>query len=262
MLRHRAQPLLAHRRIRAHEARRHHRRGRRRSGRGSPALHPRRRRAGRCAHELAGVRPGRRPGLHGAVCRSRPPGHLILVPWLFDWTYLEAHPDFNQTFDVALHVGTLVAVVAYFWREIGELIVAWWRSVRARAVRDRGRTGRVDRDHRNDPRCLRRSRSAKAIENGTSANPWQIAIFLAIGALVLYAVDRRPSRRTRTLPTLRSVRPLLGVAQTLSLAPGVSRSGIVITDRAPLRLDRDSAATDLVLPARPGHLWRSVYQGA
>ena len=32
-------------------------------------------------------------------------GHLILVPWLFDWTYLEAHPDFNKTFDVALHVG-------------------------------------------------------------------------------------------------------------------------------------------------------------
>ena len=39
-------------------------------------------------------------------------GHLILVPWLADWRYLEAHPDFNKTFDVALHLGTLVAVVA------------------------------------------------------------------------------------------------------------------------------------------------------
>ena len=39
-------------------------------------------------------------------------GHLILVPWLADWTYLEQHDEFNQTFDVALHLGTLVAVVA------------------------------------------------------------------------------------------------------------------------------------------------------
>ena len=41
-------------------------------------------------------------------------GHLILVPWLGDWTYLEEHDEFNQTFDVALHLGTLVAVVALF----------------------------------------------------------------------------------------------------------------------------------------------------
>ena len=43
-------------------------------------------------------------------------GHLILVPWLGDWEYLKEHDAFNQTFDVALHLGTLVAVVAYFWR--------------------------------------------------------------------------------------------------------------------------------------------------
>src|SRR2546423_8829172 len=37
-------------------------------------------------------------------------GHLILVPWLFNWHYLETHADYNKTFDVALHLGTLVAV--------------------------------------------------------------------------------------------------------------------------------------------------------
>ena len=45
-------------------------------------------------------------------------GHLILVPWLFDWTYLEQNDAFNQTFDVALHLGTLIAVVAYFWHDL------------------------------------------------------------------------------------------------------------------------------------------------
>src|SRR5919198_671539 len=42
-------------------------------------------------------------------------GHLILVPWLADWHYLETHSDFNKTFDVALHLGTLVAVGPHFW---------------------------------------------------------------------------------------------------------------------------------------------------
>ena len=37
-------------------------------------------------------------------------GHLILVPWIGDWTYLKEHDEFNQTFDVALHLGTLIAV--------------------------------------------------------------------------------------------------------------------------------------------------------
>jgi len=39
-------------------------------------------------------------------------GHLILVPWLANWHYLETHSAFNKTFDVSLHLGTLVAVVA------------------------------------------------------------------------------------------------------------------------------------------------------
>ena len=43
-------------------------------------------------------------------------GHLILVPWLGDWQYLKEHDAFNQTFDVSLHLGTLIAVVLYFWR--------------------------------------------------------------------------------------------------------------------------------------------------
>src|ERR671919_2054219 len=51
-------------------------------------------------------------------------GHLILVPWLGEWTFLEQHDEFNQTFDVALHLGTLAAVVVYFRAEIAVLIAA------------------------------------------------------------------------------------------------------------------------------------------
>src|SRR5687768_16722586 len=59
-------------------------------------------------------------------------GHLILIPWLGDWTYLEEDDRFNQTFDVGLHLGTLVAVAAYFWGDVVALAKAWWRSVRRR----------------------------------------------------------------------------------------------------------------------------------
>ena len=61
-------------------------------------------------------------------------GHLILVPWLGDWTYLEQHDAFNQTFDVALHLGTLVAVVAYFRRDIIELAAAFAGSIARRQI--------------------------------------------------------------------------------------------------------------------------------
>src|SRR4051812_15766712 len=59
-------------------------------------------------------------------------GHLILVPWLQDYHYLATHPHFNKTFDVALHLGTLVAVVVYFRREIRELIGGALSVVRKR----------------------------------------------------------------------------------------------------------------------------------
>src|SRR5947207_3572453 len=61
-------------------------------------------------------------------------GHLILVPWVANWHYLETHPDFNKTFDVALHLGTLIAVVVYFWADVVRYVSAWAVSVRRRSV--------------------------------------------------------------------------------------------------------------------------------
>src|SRR4051812_29733473 len=60
-------------------------------------------------------------------------GHLILVPWLANWHYLDTHADFNKTFDVALHLGTLVAVVVYFWADVTLYVGAWFASVRQRS---------------------------------------------------------------------------------------------------------------------------------
>lgn len=50
-------------------------------------------------------------------------GHLAVVPWLFGWEELTSNPSLNQTFDVALHVGTLFGVIAYFWRDLWSIVV-------------------------------------------------------------------------------------------------------------------------------------------
>ena len=78
-------------------------------------------------------------------------GHLIIVPWLGDWEYLKEHDAFNQTFDVALHLGTLVAVVAYFWRDLIGLLTAWLHTLRTRRVDDGRGAGGVVRRRRDDP---------------------------------------------------------------------------------------------------------------
>jgi undecaprenyl-diphosphatase len=167
-------------------------------------------------------------------------GHLILVPWLFDWHYLEENKDFNKTFDVALHLGTLVAVVVYFWADIVRLIAAWFRSV--------GRRGIETADEKiawlvfvaSIPAALAGALGEKVIEDHLGA-PWQIAINLAVFGTLLWIADR--SAQTRRLEDLGLWTALgVGAAQALSLMPGVSRSGITITAGRFLKLDRDSAA--------------------
>ena len=70
-------------------------------------------------------------------------GHLILVPWVADWEFLKEHDAFNQTFDVSLHLGTLVAVVIYFWRGHRPARRRVVRIDPAAADRDRRRADRV-----------------------------------------------------------------------------------------------------------------------
>jgi undecaprenyl-diphosphatase len=167
-------------------------------------------------------------------------GHLILVPWLADWRYLETNDEFNQTFDVALHFGTLVAVVAYFRRDIARLITAWLRSVRHRRVE-----GADERLSWVVAIATIPAAAVGAAGEGLIADnlgePWQIAIFLAVFGIALWLADRRPQRRGLT-----DVRYgeafAVGFAQALALAPGVSRSGITISAARLLGLDRDSAA--------------------
>lgn len=167
-------------------------------------------------------------------------GHLILVPWLGDWRFLEEHDDFNQTFDVALHLGTMLAVVGYFARELWAMIVAFVRTLRTRRLETA--------DERLAWIVLVATIPAGivglALEDTITAHlgePWQIAILLSVFAIVLWLVDRRPAVREAHELSLKEGLAV-GVAQALALMPGVSRSGITITAGRLFRLDRDAAA--------------------
>jgi undecaprenyl-diphosphatase len=186
-------------------------------------------------------------------------GHLILVPWAADWTYLQRSDEFNQTFDVALHLGTLVAVVAYFWRDLGRLIAAWVQSLRRRSV-----TGA---DERVAWFVVVATIPAAAIGAvGESfitdelGEPWQIAILLAVFAIVLWIADHRPTHRAMDSLTIRDA-VLIGTAQAAALAPGVSRSGITISAGRFLGLDRDAAARMSFLLLVPTTLGAIVWKG-
>ena len=186
-------------------------------------------------------------------------GHLILVPWLADWHYLEAHPSFNKTFDVALHLGTLVAVVAYFWEDVVRYVAAWFRSVARRSVTNLDQRIAWWIFFATIPAAIAGAVGEEPIEKHLG-QPWQIAIFLSVFGVLLWLADRLPQeRRIGELGFWPAF--AIGISQILALMPGVSRSGITITTGRFARLDRDSAARFAFLLLIPIVFGAVVYKG-
>ena len=120
-------------------------------------------------------------------------GHLILVPWLANWHYLETHATSTRRSTSSLHLGTLVAVVAT-------------SGATSCATRPRGSVRRARRAIRNAderlawaiaiatvPAAIVGALGEDAIDNHLG-QPWQIAIFLAVFAVLLWIADRTPQR--------------------------------------------------------------------
>ena len=170
--------------------------------------------------------------------------HLALAPWFFGWE------DPGLAFDVALHFGTLLAVLWYFRMEWLTLIKAAFGIVT---------TGRVETPEKRKVvyliiatipgaigGLLLQSRAESAFRD-----PQLIAIALIVMGLILWAVDRSVDQR-RVLGEMRWIDSLLiGLAQVIALIPGVSRSGSTITSARGLRFDRESAAEFSFLMSMP-----------
>lgn len=171
--------------------------------------------------------------------------HLILLPWLFAWEDPLLH---SLTFDIALHLGTLVAIVAYFWSD-------WLMLLRA------------------VPQLLKRQQSPAVmmvwgVVLGTIPagllgvlfqdvietalrQPVQIAVVLAVMGVVIAGVDVY-SRSQRSLAQLTYRDAIwIGLAQSLALIPGVSRSGATMSAGRLLGFDRVAVARFSFLLSMP-----------
>jgi len=172
--------------------------------------------------------------------------HLTLFPWFLHWE------DPGLTFDVALHAGTLVAVLLYFWKLWMEMLMAV-----------------VGLGDRNDPKVSEHRRLFWLLVIGTipggivgfffekSAetkfrDPLVIGIALIGVALLMWAADRVADRNTMTLEDVgwgESI--LIGAAQALAVIPGVSRSGITMTAGLFRHMRREAAARFSFLLSTP-----------
>jgi undecaprenyl-diphosphatase len=187
-------------------------------------------------------------------------GHLLLVPWLFDWTFFLENPDLNKSFDVALHIGTFVGALGYFWRDIGRYVGAWVRSIRHRSVSTTDErlawflvVGTI-------PGVIVGGLAEDFIEENLG-QIWLIAVMLAVFGVALYLVDRM-ARQRRSMEDLRLLDAvLIGLAQAVALQPGVSRSGVTMTVGRWLGLDRSSAARFSFLLSLPIIFGAGAFEG-
>jgi undecaprenyl-diphosphatase len=186
-------------------------------------------------------------------------GHLILVPWLQDYTFLQENESFNKTFDVALHAGTLVAVIGYFWSDLVGMARGVLRSLSTRSIETTDQrlgwaiiAGTV-------PAVIVGGLGEEFIDESLG-EPWMIAILLIVFGLVLAWADRLPQRRSIDSVGIKEGF-YMGIAQAAALAPGVSRSGVTISAARYLGLDRDSAARFAFLLLVPAVAGATVLKG-
>ena len=170
--------------------------------------------------------------------------HLALAPWLFGW------PDPGLSFDVALHFGTLVAVLWYFRREWISLLVAARDIVVQRRVDTEAQRRVIFLIIATIPGALAGLALEKYAES-TFRQPRLVAIALIVMGVVLWLIDRFAAQ-DRTLADMTWTDALaIGLAQMFAIIPGVSRSGSTITAGRALKLSRESAAVFSFLMSMP-----------
>jgi len=162
--------------------------------------------------------------------------HLILVPWLLKW------PESGLTFDVALHLGTFLALSLYFWRDIIEMIVSFFDAIAARRLNTPARRLPFLIIATTIPAAVVGKLFEEQIEAIFRSNPLLISSILILFGLLLGAVDLF-GRKRLILDEIKPAGALtIGLMQCLALIPGVSRSGITITAALMLGFTRESAA--------------------
>jgi len=171
-------------------------------------------------------------------------GHLVLVPWLLGW------PQPGLVFDTMVHWGTLVAVLAYFWRDFMALANAWGRSLASRNLGEPEAriawliiVGTL-------PAALMGYVGEDFFESLFAAPAWAAGLLLVTGLILAFSewLGKR-WKEPHQLAFLDSI--LIGIAQGCAIAPGISRSGATIAAGLFRGLKREAAARYSFLLATP-----------
>jgi undecaprenyl-diphosphatase len=160
--------------------------------------------------------------------------HLILVPLVLKW------PDQGLAFDVAVHLGSLMAVLVYFRGEVVAMILAWSKSLAGGGSTPGSKLawwvilGTI-------PAVLV-GLVFKGIIETELRSPWVIAVATIVFALLLWVADSRKSKQCNESQLKLADVVVIGCFQALALIPGTSRSGITMTAGLLLGLSRQAAA--------------------
>lgn len=184
--------------------------------------------------------------------------HLNLIPWIFNWT---SSPEFNQSFeafDVALHAGTLLAILIFFFKDWIELIIGGFNQVVKKQKTSEGRMfwyivlatlpgGAIGflLDH---------------FLEGYLEKPIIIAIALIVMGIILCIVDKKCKSETEYKDMTLKQTFLIGLSQCLAFIPGVSRSGITMTTGRLMGVKRESVAKYSFMLSAPIVFAATIYK--
>lgn len=175
--------------------------------------------------------------------------HLNVFPWIFKWEML------SEGMDVALHIGTLLALVIFFFKDWIKLVKAGYKQV-------------VKKENTTDGRMfwylvaatipagilslVLDKISGKIIGDDINSQMAIIAVTLIVMGIILYVVDKKSKSETDYEHISLKQSVLIGMSQAIAAAfPGVSRSGITMTVARGLKVDRESAAKFSFMLAMP-----------
>ena len=177
--------------------------------------------------------------------------HLAIIPWIFNWNI----PD---SFDVALHFGTLLAIGIFFFKDWIELIKGVYKKLVKKENSTEGRMfwyivlatipgGLIGflLDH---------------FVGDKLTTPLIIAIALIVMGIILYFVDKNAKSTTDYEHMTLKQTFLIGLAQSLAFIPGVSRSGVTMTTARLLKVDRESAAKYSFMLSAPIVLAATIFK--
>ena len=175
--------------------------------------------------------------------------HLAVFPWIFKWE------EIPESFDIALHFGTLLAISLFFIKDWISLIKGGFKQVVKKEKSTEGKmfwylviatipAGIIS--------LILDKLSSKIFPEGTNIFLIAVAVALILMGIVLYIVDKKAESKIKYEEMSLMQAVLIGISQAIAAAfPGVSRSGITMTVARSLKLDRESAAKYSFLLSTP-----------